>query len=126
MVNGQWIGWGLRPQPLVSDRLVASTTAIATAAITTSVSTGITAAVRWLVRILDIAAITAGHTLQHFAILVQAGNLDAGILQLVLYVHVRGKDDATNTDQSGLYVLQVLNCLTAHSESHGTQAWQWY
>ena len=22
MVNGQWIGWGLSPQPLVSDRLV--------------------------------------------------------------------------------------------------------
>ena len=45
MVNGQWIGWGLRPQPLVSDRLVASTTAIATAAISAAsgVSTGIAA-----------------------------------------------------------------------------------
>ena len=45
MVNGQWKGWGLRPQPLVSDRLVASTTAIATAAISAAsgVSTGIAA-----------------------------------------------------------------------------------
>ena len=45
MFNGQWIGWGLSPQPLVSDRLVASTTAIATAAISAAsgVSTGIAA-----------------------------------------------------------------------------------
>ena len=34
---------GPKPQPLVSDRLVASTTAIATAGITTGVSTGIAA-----------------------------------------------------------------------------------
>ena len=113
---------GLSPQPLVSDGLIMVSTATG---IATSVSAGITT-VRWLVGILDIAAITAGHTLQHFAILVQAGNLDAGILQLVLNVHVRGKDNATNTDQSSLYILQVLNGLTAHSESHGTQAWQWY
>ena len=119
---------GLTPQPLVTDWLIvsAATASITTASgIATSVSAGI-AAVRWLVGILDIAAVTAGHTLQHFTILVQTGNLDAGILQLVLYVHVRGKDNATNTDQSSLYVLQVLNCLTANSESHGTQTWQWY
>ena len=42
MVNGQWIGWGLRPQPLVSDRLVASTAAISAAS---GVSAGITSLV---------------------------------------------------------------------------------
>ena len=59
MVNGQWIGWGLSPQPLVSDRLVASTTAIATAGITSGISTGITslaatttATVTWFILLL--------------------------------------------------------------------------
>ena len=103
MVNGQWIGWGLRPQPLVSDRLVASTTAIATTGITTSIAAAaalaaVTTVLAVLV-VLDIAAVAAGYALQHVAILVETGDLDGGILQLVLDVSAGGEHDAAGADE---------------------------
>ena len=93
MVNGQWIGWGLSPKPLVSDRLVASTTAIATAAI--SAASGITASA-WLgvLVVLHVAAIGTGHTLHLLAVAVKTGNLHGRLRQLLLQIGVGGKDNA--------------------------------
>ena len=79
-----------------------------------------------LLRVLDLAAVAAGHALQHVAVLVQAGDLDAGVLQLVLHVHVGGEDDAASANQVGLHVLQVSHCLRADAEAHRSQTGQGY
>ena len=108
---------------MISAATGIAATGIAASGIATSVSTGITT-VRWLVGILDIAAITAGHALENLTILVQTGNLDGCILQLVLYVGAGGENDTTGGDQTSLHILQVLHGLTAHAESHGSQSGQ--
>ena len=38
------------------------------------------------------AAVAAGHALQHVAVLVETGDLDRGVLQLVLHVRVGGEE----------------------------------
>ncbi len=50
--------------------------------------------------VLDIAAVAGGDALQHVAVLVQTGDLDAGVLQLVLHVRVGGEDDAAHATSS--------------------------
>ena len=90
-----------RPLPFIQGRVI-----VATAVVTASVraatvlsSTTVLGVVTTLVLVvlalvvLDLAAVAAGHALQHVTILVQAGDLDAGVLQLVLHVHVRRVDD---------------------------------
>ena len=76
-----------------------------------------------LLRILNLAAVAAGYALQHGAVFVETGNLDRGILQLVLHLHAGSKDDATNANQIGLHILQLLYRLTADAEAHGSQTW---
>ena len=81
MVNGQWIGWGFRPKPLVSDGLVMVSTASGIASgVATSVSTGIAALVATtiILVVFNCTWVGTGHALNLLAIAVVAGNLDSG------------------------------------------------
>ena len=52
--------------------------------------------------VLNFAAVAGGHALQHVAVLVEAGDLNRGVLHLVLHIHVGREDDAAHADQVGL------------------------
>ena len=80
------------------------------AAVAASVASGVAASsvLRAILAVLNLAAVARGHTLQHVAVLVETGNLNRGILQLVLHVRVGSEDDAAHANQVGLYVLQIL------------------
>ena len=45
--------------------------------------------------VLHLAAVAGGYALQHFTVLVETGNLDRGVLQLVLQVNVGREDDTS-------------------------------
>ena len=79
---------------------------------------------RFSLRILDGAGVARSHPLHLLTVAVDTGDLDRGVLQLVLQIHTRGEDDAAGLDEAGLYILHLLHSLRTESESHGAESGQ--
>ena len=72
-------------------------------------------AIRWLgvLWVLDVAAVATGNTFHLLTVAVDTGNLDGGVLQLVLQCHRWGEDDAAGADEASLHVLNLIYRLRA-------------
>ena len=66
---------------------------------------------------IDGARVARSHTLHLLTVAVDTGDLDRGVLQLVLQIHVGSEDDAAGLDESGLHVLHFLNGFGTESET---------
>ena len=54
---------------------------------------------RFILRVLHLCVVVAGHALHLVTVAVVAGNLHSGVLQLVLQLAVGGEDDTTTRDE---------------------------